>query len=142
MSRHCPRASSRNFLTLVSRSPPGSWGEAARGRSAGKARARRRPTGRMRMGGPPAGQDRIGRVYAGSAPSGYGLFEGERPCGLLDAARAMATGRASSSEADLYRRKEWITTLARGVSCALALAALVLLWNSPRTRSLPATLTG
>jgi signal transduction histidine kinase len=54
----------------------------------------------------------------------------------------MATGRSSSSEADLYRRKEWITNLARGLSCALALAALVLLWNSPRTRSLPASLTG
>jgi signal transduction histidine kinase len=54
----------------------------------------------------------------------------------------MATGRVSSSEADLYRRKEWITTLARVVSCALALGALVVLWNSPRTRSLPAALTG
>ena len=54
----------------------------------------------------------------------------------------MATGRVSSSEADLYRRKEWITTLARGVSCALAIGALALLWNSPRTRSLPAALTG
>jgi signal transduction histidine kinase len=49
--------------------------------------------------------------------------------------------RARSSEADLYRRKEWITTLARGISCALALAALAVLWNSPRTRSFPASLT-
>src|SRR5262245_26798250 len=49
--------------------------------------------------------------------------------------------RARRSEADLYRRKEWITTLARGISCAFALAALALLWNSPRTRSAPASLT-
>jgi signal transduction histidine kinase len=54
----------------------------------------------------------------------------------------MAPGRVSSSEADRYRRKEWITTLARGLSCALGVGALVLLWNSPQTRSLPAALTG
>ncbi len=54
----------------------------------------------------------------------------------------MDTPRATSSEADLYRRKEWITTLARGLSAGLALLALALLWTSPRTRPLPASLTG
>jgi signal transduction histidine kinase len=50
-------------------------------------------------------------------------------------------GRTKSGEADLYRRKEWITNLARAISVALALSALALLWNSPRTRSVPASLT-
>jgi signal transduction histidine kinase len=54
----------------------------------------------------------------------------------------MHTSRPARSEADLYRRSEWITTLARGLSASLALLALALLWTSPRTRPVPATLTG
>jgi signal transduction histidine kinase len=47
-----------------------------------------------------------------------------------------------STDADLYRRGEWITALARGLSFAFALLALILLWTSPRTRPLPASLVG
>jgi signal transduction histidine kinase len=50
--------------------------------------------------------------------------------------------RTRSTDADLYRRGEWITALARGLSFAFALLALVLLWTSPRTRPLPASLVG
>jgi len=54
---------------------------------------------------------------------------------------SMDLRRTPSTDADLYRRGEWITALARGLSFAFALLALVLLWTSPRTRPLPAVLT-
>src|SRR5262245_5254184 len=50
--------------------------------------------------------------------------------------------RTLRTDADLYRRGEWITALARGLSFAFGLLALALLWTSPRTRPLPAALVG
>jgi signal transduction histidine kinase len=50
--------------------------------------------------------------------------------------------RTRSTDADLYRRGEWITALARGLSFAFGLLALALLWTSPRTRPVPASLVG
>ena len=80
-------------------------------------------------------------IGAGGVPPARATLEGDSPYGLLDGV-PMHTSRPARSEADLYRRSEWITTLARGLSVGLALLALALLWTSPRTRPVPAVLNG
>lgn len=45
-------------------------------------------------------------------------------------------------ETSLYRRGQWITALARGISLGLGFVALYLLWHSPKTRAVPALLVG
>jgi PAS domain S-box-containing protein len=50
----------------------------------------------------------------------------------------MDSGRSKDFDARLYRKGHWITALSRWVCLALSLVALILLWNSPRTRPLPA----
>src|SRR6266581_2949270 len=67
---------------------------------------------------------------------------GTQACGLLVGRSNMATSWARLADAALYRRGESITAWARAISVGFALVALFVLWGSPRTRAVPALLTG
>ena len=54
----------------------------------------------------------------------------------------MESGALKVLDVSLYRRGQLITTLARWTSFGLGLLSLVFLWNSPRTRPIPALAAG